>query len=154
MPCVLRLRGVGPRATARAATREAARAALTAWCGGPVTWRETATGPRPDGPAMAADFQVSFTYAGADAWIALHRGPVGLDACPIADFPERTAVTRLYLPDAPPGESPEAFAQRWARREAVLKHARRPLSEGPPPPAPAHLIAGTEAGVALALAWS
>lgn len=154
VPCVLRLPGVGPRDAARAATREAARAALTAWCGAAVTWRETATGPRPDGPAKAGDFRVSFTYAGEDAWIAFHRGPVGLDACPIADFPERSAVTKLYLTDAPPGESSEAFARRWARHEAGLKHAGRALSEGPPPPDPAHLVEWTEADICLALAWS
>lgn len=152
-PTLLRLPGAGPRARARAATRQAAQATLAAWCGAPVTWRETATGPRPDG-ASASAYRVSFTYAGEDAWIAFHRGPVGLDACPLADFPERSAVTRLYLPEAPVDEPPTEFARRWARREATLKQRGRGLTEGPTPAPPGQLLEWTEGGVALALAWS
>lgn len=153
-PTLLRLPGAGPRARARAATRQAAQATLAVWCGTPVTWRETATGPRPEGGALAREHRVSFTYAGEDAWIAFHRGPVGLDACPLADFPERSAVARLYLPEAPADESPTGFARRWARREATLKQLGRGLTEGPTPAPPGQLLEWTEGGVTLALAWS
>ena len=153
-PTLLRLPGAGPRAQARAATRQAAQATLAAWGVAPINWRETPTGPRPDGGAAASAYRVSFTYAGADAWIAFHRGAVGLDACPLADFPERSAVTRLYLPEAPVGESAESFARRWARREATLKQRGLGLTEGPGPASCGHLCDWTEPGVALALAWS
>jgi hypothetical protein len=153
-PTVLHLPRAGPRTQAREATRWAAQATLEAWCGEAVTLRETATGPRPAGPGAAMIYRLSFTYAGADAWIAFHRGPVGVDACPLADFPERAAVTRLYLPAVPVDASPATFARNWARLEATLKLHGLALTEAAAPTPPRHLRAWTTDSAALALAWA
>jgi phosphopantetheinyl transferase len=153
-PSLLQLTGTENRAAARIATRRAAAATLNAWLGAKLAWKETPTGPRPIDVTASQDIQVSFSYAGTEAWIAFHRGPVGFDACPIADFPERAEVTRLYLPESPVGQSIEAFARRWARREATLKYRGLGLTEGSTPPPADHCFDWTEGEIALALAWA
>jgi len=153
-PSVLKLTGVGPRPVARAAAREAIQAALRQWFGHAIALVETPRGPRTDPASAARDVRLSLTYAGDDAWIAFHRGPVGLDACLLRDFPERAAVGALYLGGTPPDEPAAEFAVRWTRHEAALKHGGLTLTEGVAPPAPPHLRSWTEAAAALALAWS
>jgi hypothetical protein len=152
-PSLLRLPQAGPRFTARAATRAAARTILGAWCGHPIGLRETPRGPRPDGVAETRGLRLSFSYIGTEAWIAFHAGPVGLDVCAVADFPERAELTRLYLPGTSDDVPVEVFARRWARLEATLKYQGRGLSEHASVAAPRQLRDRTESGVALALAW-
>lgn len=152
-PQVFKLPAVGPRPIARAAARDAIHAAMRLRFGQAIALLETPRGPRPDPASAARDLRISLTYAGADAWFALHPGPVGIDACLLRDFPERSAVGGLYLGGARPGESAAEFALRWVRHEAALKHRGLALTEGVAPPAPPHLRCWTEDGVALALAW-
>ena len=152
-PSLLRLPHAGPRVMARAATREAARTILGAWCGHPIGLRETPCGPRPDGVAATRGFRVSFSYVGTEAWIAFHVGPVGLDACAIADFPERAELARLYLTETSDDLPVEVFARSWARLEANLKYRERSLSEHARVAAPRQARDWTESGVALAVAW-
>jgi 4'-phosphopantetheinyl transferase len=152
-PRVLRLAGVGPRPQARAATRQAIRATLARWYGQTIELVETPRGPAPDPASPAGDIRISVTYACDDAWVAFHRGPVGLDACPLEDFPERDAVARLYLPALPPASDLAAFALAWTSHEARLKLAGLRLTEGAEGPPTPQLSAWTEGGTSLALAW-
>ena len=152
-PSVLRLPSVGPRPQARAATRAAIRRTLARWYGEAIALVETPRGPAPDPASPAGDIRISVTYACDDAWVAFHRGPVGLDACPLADFPERDAVARLYLPALPPASDLATFALAWASHEARLKLAGLGLTEGAEAPPTPRLSAWTEGGVSLALAW-
>jgi len=154
-PCVLKLPGVGPRQVAREAVRATLRATLQRWHGQPIGLIETTRGPQPEPASAARNLQVSITYAGEDAWIAFHHGPVGLDACLAQEFPERAEVTRLYLADdeADDDEDITGFARRWARHEAALKHRGQGLAEGGAAPRPPRLRDWAEGDVALARAW-
>jgi len=153
-PALLKIPRAASREAARSATRRAAEATLNAWLGAKLAWKETPTGPRPIDVTASRGIQVSFSYAGTQAWIAFHRGPVGFDACPVAEFAERAEVTRLYLPESPGGESIGAFARRWARREATLKCLGLGLAEGATPPPADHCVDWTEGEIALAVAWT
>ncbi len=153
LPVVLRLPLAGSRALARVHTRQVAREVLSGWLGTTIDLMETERGPRlpPGSPGSA--LTLSFAYAGEVAWIGFHRGRrLGLDACPLADFPERTAVSALYLTPVS-NETAEAFARRWASHEAALKWGGQGLTEGARTPQPPHRATWVADGHALAVAW-
>jgi phosphopantetheinyl transferase len=153
-PYVLKLPGVGPRPVAREVVRARLRATLQRWHGRPIGLIETTRGPQPEPTSAARDLQVSLTYAGEDAWIAFHHGPIGLDACLAREFAERAEVTRVYLAAGNADDEDVAgFARRWARHEAALKYHGRGLAEGGAVPRPPRLRDWAEGDVALALAW-
>jgi len=131
-------------ATGRLRVREVLREILSNWAGQPVELKESALGPIVPGFIRGRSIEVSLSYAGGDAWVAIRsNGSVGMDAVLVGDAPDWEAVAELYLGDNEVQEIRDAahrgsaFAERWAALEARCKLAKLPLREkSHPPPAP------------------
>jgi len=131
-------------ATGRLRVREVLREILSNWAGHPVALEESVRGPIVQGFIRGETIEVSLSYAGGDAWVAIRSdGSVGMDAVLVGDAPDWEAVAELYLGDNAVQEIRDAehrgsaFAERWAALEARCKLAKLPLREKTqPPPAP------------------
>ena len=131
-------------ATGRLRVREVLRDILFNWAGHPVELEESALGPIAQGFIRGRSIEVSLSYAGGDAWVAIRsNGSVGMDAVLVEENSDWEAVAELYLGDSAVQEIRDAehrgcaFAERWAVFEARCKLAKLPIREkSQPPPAP------------------
>jgi phosphopantetheinyl transferase len=128
-------------ATGRLRVREVLLEILCNWAEHPVELKESALGPIVPGFIRGRSIEVSLSYAGGDAWVAIRsNGSVGMDAVLVADAPDWEAVAELYLGDNAVQEIRDsehrgcAFAERWAALEARYKLAKLPLREKSQPP--------------------
>lgn len=130
------------RRDARPRVRAALHTILAVWSGLPPSALPLWEGPRgPVWRGQLGDYpiDISLSYTGAEAWIALLRnGRIGVDALEIQFLPDVEAVTRLYLGPAalaairPAADPHRAFALAWTEMEARLKCSKRDLTEWSP----------------------
>ena len=131
-------------ATGRLRVREVLREILSNWAGHPVELEESVRGPIVQGFVRGKPIEVSLSYAGGDAWVAIRsNGGIGMDAVLVGEHPDWEAVAELYLGNDAVQEiryakhRGGAFAERWAALEARCKLAKLPLREkSQPPPSP------------------
>lgn len=131
-------------ATGRLRVREVLQEILSHWEGHPVELEESVRGPIVQGFVRGKPIEVSLSYAGGDAWVAIRsNGGIGVDAVLVTDHPDWEAVAALYLGNDAVQEIRDAehrggaFAERWAALEARCKLAKLPLREkSQPPPVP------------------
>ena len=124
--------------------REVLREILSNWAGHPVALEESVRGPIVQGFIRGKPIEVSLSYAGENAWVAIRsNGSVGMDAVLVGENSDWEAVAELYLGDNAVQEIRDAehrgctFAERWAVFEARCKLAKLPIREkSQPPPAP------------------
>ena len=128
-------------ATGRHRVREVLREILSNWAGHPVALEESGRGPIVQGFVRGKPIEVSLSYAGGDAWVAIRsNGGVGMDAVLVEENPDWEAVAELYLGHHAVQEiryakhRGGAFAERWAALEARYKLAKMPLREKSQPP--------------------
>jgi len=133
-------------ATGRLRVREVLREILSNWAGHPVALGESVRGPIVLGVVRGKPIEVSLSYAGENAWVAIRsNGSVGMDAVLVGENSDWEAVAELYLGDDAVQEIRDsehrgcAFAERWAALEARYKLAKLPLCEKSQPP-PAHVF--------------
>jgi 4'-phosphopantetheinyl transferase len=132
-----------PRAQARAQIRLAAKEALSALLSLPVGSIdiESTPGQPPRIVLPAGDARTvgcSFAHEDGHSVAAINlRGAVGIDLMRVQDIPDWQVVSRDYLGlettamllATHAAERPRAFAQAWAKNEAVLKCHGEQLSE-------------------------
>lgn len=141
-PVLVRVPAPRTRREARPFVRSALREILSTWSGLPVSalpLEETSRGPVWRGQLGGYPLDISISYSGPDAWIAMLRsGSIGVDALELQPLPDAEAVARLYLGPAVVEairHAPDpcrAFALAWTEMEARLKCAKRNLREWSP----------------------
>ncbi len=113
---------------ASAAVRSFLTGALHSIAGRPVTWEETAKGPRVTAPVENREISISISYARGEAWLALGLGTsIGIDAAEIVQVPDWEPVATNYLGAGAlkrlrnSAQLDLDFAREWTRFEARLK---------------------------------
>ena len=156
---LVRIRQAERSARGRLRVRDVLREILLNWAGHPIALEESAQGPIVQGSVRGEHIEVSISYAGGDAWLALRsNGGIGLDAVLVEECTDWKEIAELYLEDEAVQKIREAphqalaFARRWAALEARCKLAKLPLREkSQPPAAPVHSLEVDNLVICIAL---